>query len=369
MMEADYVLAQRLQAEEQGELTIEERSKLFIELMDKRKKHFAKLRAEEIRRKPPTKAQKRNQMCTYLKNVANYKHKVMEGSKSKVEGSKKRTREELESDKSKKQKIDENVQAEVDDEVEMKKHMEIVSDDEVAIDAIPLATKSPIIVDWRIIKEGKMGYIQIINADRSSRRSEEAYERVLWGDLKVMFEPDVESENMHIFMLVEKKYPLTPATIIKMLKKKLQTEHWNEMYYQLLKLMTKQCKNPAEAVNTACYVQNRVLVTKPHNKTPYELFLGREPALGFMRPFGCPVTIHNTIDHLGKFDGKADEGFFVRYSINSKAFRVFNSRTRIVEENLHVQFSENTPNIAGTGPNWLFDIDALTKSMNFKQLL
>ncbi|GJV53682.1 putative ribonuclease H-like domain-containing protein [Tanacetum coccineum] len=125
----------------------------------------------------------------------------------------------------------------------------------------------------------------------------------------------------------------------------------------------------AEAVNTACYVQNRVLVTKPHNKTPYELFLGRKPALGFMRPFGCPVTILNTIDHLGKFDGKADEGFFIGYSINSKAFRVFNSRTRIVEENLHVQFSENTPNIAGSGPNWLFDIDALTKSMNYKPVV
>ncbi|GJR24383.1 ribonuclease H-like domain-containing protein [Tanacetum coccineum] len=125
----------------------------------------------------------------------------------------------------------------------------------------------------------------------------------------------------------------------------------------------------AEVVNTACYVQNRVLVIKPHNKTPYELFLGRKPALGFMRPFGYPVTILNTIDHLGKFDGKADEGFFVGYSINSKAFRVFNSRTRIVEENLHVQFSENTPNIVGSGPNWLFDIDALTKSMNYKPVI
>ncbi|GJR48590.1 putative ribonuclease H-like domain-containing protein [Tanacetum coccineum] len=136
------------------------------------------------------------------------------------------------------------------------------------------------------------------------------------------------------------------------------------------KTMNKLVKgNLAEAVNTACYVQNRVLVTKPHNKTPYELFLGRKPALGFMRPFGCPVTILNTIDHLGKFDGKADEGFFVGYSINSKAFRVFNSRTRIVEENLHVQFSENTPNIAGSGPNWLFDIDALTKSMNYKPVV
>ncbi|GJS78504.1 putative ribonuclease H-like domain-containing protein [Tanacetum coccineum] len=125
----------------------------------------------------------------------------------------------------------------------------------------------------------------------------------------------------------------------------------------------------AEAVNTACYVQNRVLVIKPHNKTPYELFLGRKPALSFMRPFGCPVTILNTIDHLGKFDGKADEGFFVGYSTNSKAFRVFNSRTRIVKENLHVQFSENTSNIAGSGPNWLFDIDALTKSMNYKPVV
>ncbi|GJT56999.1 putative ribonuclease H-like domain-containing protein [Tanacetum coccineum] len=125
----------------------------------------------------------------------------------------------------------------------------------------------------------------------------------------------------------------------------------------------------AAAINTACYVQNRVLVTKPHNKTPYELFLGRKLALGFMRPCGYLVTILNTIDHLGKFDGKADEGFFVGYSINSKAFRVFNNRTRIVEENLHVQFSDNIPNIARSGPNWLFDIDALTKSMNYKPVV
>ncbi|GKA02659.1 reverse transcriptase domain-containing protein [Tanacetum coccineum] len=125
----------------------------------------------------------------------------------------------------------------------------------------------------------------------------------------------------------------------------------------------------AEAVNTACYVQNKVLVIKPHNKTPYELFLGRKPALSFMRPFGCPVTILNTLDHLGKFDGKADEGFFVGYSVNSKAFRVFNSRTRIVEESLHITFLENKPTIAGSGPEWIFDIDTLTKSMNYKPVV
>ncbi|GKF60507.1 retrovirus-related pol polyprotein from transposon TNT 1-94, partial [Tanacetum coccineum] len=88
-----------------------------------------------------------------------------------------------------------------------------------------------------------------------------------------------------------------------------------------------------------------------------------------MRPFGCPVTILNTIDHLGQFDGKADEGFFVGYSTNSKAFRVFNSRTRIVEENLHVKFSEDTPNIAGSGPNYLFNIDALINSINYKPVI
>ncbi|GJU85359.1 putative ribonuclease H-like domain-containing protein [Tanacetum coccineum] len=77
----------------------------------------------------------------------------------------------------------------------------------------------------------------------------------------------------------------------------------------------------AEAVSTACYVQNRVLIVKPHNKTPYELFRGFKPAIGFMKPFGCHVTILNTLDNLGKFDGKSDEGFFVRYSLSSKAFR------------------------------------------------
>ncbi|GJU04138.1 putative ribonuclease H-like domain-containing protein [Tanacetum coccineum] len=88
----------------------------------------------------------------------------------------------------------------------------------------------------------------------------------------------------------------------------------------------------AEAINTACYVQNRVLITKPHNKTPYELLIGRPPNLDFMRPFGCLVTILNTLDHLGKFEGKADEGFLVGYSVNK----------------------------------WLFDIDSLTKSINYE---
>nr|GEX51931.1 hypothetical protein [Tanacetum cinerariifolium] len=123
-----------------------------------------------------------------------------------------------------------------------------------------------------------------------------------------------------------------------------------------------------KAVNTACYVQNRVLVTKPQNKTPYELLHGRIPSITFMRPFGCPVTILNTLDLLGKFNRKVDEGFLVGYSVSSKAFRVFNSRTRIVQETLHIIFLENKPNVASSGPTWLFDIDTLTKTMNYQPI-
>ncbi|GJZ68841.1 hypothetical protein Tco_0632391 [Tanacetum coccineum] len=288
MMEADFELALRLQAQEPGEITIEERSKLFVELMNKRKKHFAKLRAEEIRRKPPTKAQKRNIMFTYLKNMGRYKHNQLK-SKSYDEIQKLFDREmkRLESDVSKKQKAGEQVEAEKDnyqEEEEMKNHMEIVVDEEeIAIKAILLATKPLVIVEYKIDKEGKIGYFKLIRADGSTKRyssmiqmlqnidredletlwklvkakhentrPEENYERVLWGDLKVMFEPDVESrvwrdlqgynvtvwklfssngvhferfQNLHIFMLVEKKCPITPATMTMMFNRKLQADH------------------------------------------------------------------------------------------------------------------------------------------------
>ncbi|GJS55029.1 putative ribonuclease H-like domain-containing protein [Tanacetum coccineum] len=95
----------------------------------------------------------------------------------------------------------------------------------------------------------------------------------------------------------------------------------------------------------------------------------KTPTLSFMRPFGYLVTILNNKDHLGEFDGKADEGFFIVYSLNNKAFRVFNSRTRIVEENLHIRFSESIPNVVGSGPDWLFDIDALTRTMNYEPIV
>nr|GEV79890.1 uncharacterized mitochondrial protein AtMg00810-like [Tanacetum cinerariifolium] len=89
----------------------------------------------------------------------------------------------------------------------------------------------------------------------------------------------------------------------------------------------------AKALNTACYVQNKVLVIKPYNKTPYELFNERFPTIRFLRPFGCHVMILNTLDHLGKFDANGDK------------------ENRCIEK--------------GTGPDLLFNIDTLTNSMNY----
>ncbi|GJT36130.1 hypothetical protein Tco_0926549 [Tanacetum coccineum] len=68
----------------------------------------------------------------------------------------------------------------------------------------------------------------------------------------------------------------------------------------------------------------------------------------------------------GKFEGKADEGLLVGYSVNSKAFKAFNTRNSKVKENLHIKFLENKSNVIGSGLEWLFDIDSLTKSMNYE---
>ncbi|GJW04293.1 putative ribonuclease H-like domain-containing protein [Tanacetum coccineum] len=220
-----------------------------------------------------------------------------EGSETREESSSKRAGDELEQENAKKQKMDDDQEA-----AKMKELIKnIPNKEEVAVDAIPLATKPPSIVDWKIVKEGKISYYQIIRADRSSRRysafiqmlrsfdredletlwklvkakhgytrPEEGYESVLWGDLKTMFEHHVEDavwrnlreskvlvwklfdscgvhfvrfQNLHVFMLVEKRYPLTPATITDILNKKPQADHFIEMGYQLLKLITKQLKN------------------------------------------------------------------------------------------------------------------------------
>ncbi|GKB71992.1 hypothetical protein Tco_0933404 [Tanacetum coccineum] len=159
------------QREEEANLISWDNTQAMMELMDKSKKHFAKLRAEEIGRRPPTKAQKRNQMCTYLKNMANYKHsqlknksfeeiqmlfdntmkwvdsfvpmdsEVVKGSKSQVGGSKKRTRKELDEESVKRQKLEDDAE-----KTELKVCLEIVPDDDSVVNVESLAIKYPIVV-------------------------------------------------------------------------------------------------------------------------------------------------------------------------------------------------------------------------------
>ncbi|GJU30008.1 hypothetical protein Tco_1173597 [Tanacetum coccineum] len=190
-VEVDYQLAQRLQGQEQEEFFDAEKAILFVQLLEKRRKFFAAKRAEEKRNKPPTKAQQRSIMTTYLKNMAGWKPKdlknksfeniqelfdkamkrvkifvdmdtelVKESSKkgeaeTTQESSSKRAGEALEQESSKKQKMDDDKETE-----ELKQCIEIISDDgdDVAIEATPLSTKSPTILDYKIYKEGKKSY-------------------------------------------------------------------------------------------------------------------------------------------------------------------------------------------------------------------
>ncbi|KAJ9541607.1 hypothetical protein OSB04_028113 [Centaurea solstitialis] len=97
----------------------------------------------------------------------------------------------------------------------------------------------------------------------------------------------------------------------------------------------------AEAVSTACYTQNRTLIVKRTGKTAYEMVEQRKPNIDFFRVFGCKCYVLNDRDNLGKFDPKSDESIFIGYSHNSKAYRVFNKRTRTILESSNVDFSES----------------------------
>ncbi|GJQ93492.1 hypothetical protein Tco_0004631 [Tanacetum coccineum] len=268
-----YMVLETAKRRRQEELTVDEKATLFQQLLEKRRKHFAAKRAEEKRNRPPTRAQQRSIMCTYLKNMAGWKpkdlksksfaniHKTKVGRWPEMEDVQeadvmkevprkqryhkkavpKRTGDELEQENAKKQKVDDDQEV-----AKMKELMKIVPDEEeVAVDAIPLATKPP--------------SIKLVKANHGYTRPEEGYERMLWGYLKIMFEHHVEDavwrnlrenkvlvwklfdscgvhfvrfQNLHVFMLVEKRYPLTPATIIDILNKKLQADHWNEIFYE-----------------------------------------------------------------------------------------------------------------------------------------
>ncbi|GJZ77785.1 putative ribonuclease H-like domain-containing protein [Tanacetum coccineum] len=108
--------------------------------------------------------------------------------------------------------------------------------------------------------------------------------------------------------------------------------------------------------NFITFVENqltkKVKAIRPHNKTPYELLSGKVPNISHLKPFGCHVTILNTSDHLGKFEGKANEGFLVGYSAHSKAYRVYNLSNKKIEETLNLRYMEDKPNVQGLGHEW-----------------
>ncbi|KAK2398040.1 putative mitochondrial protein [Trifolium repens] len=99
----------------------------------------------------------------------------------------------------------------------------------------------------------------------------------------------------------------------------------------------------AEAVNTACYIQNRIYIRPILNKTTYELFKGRKPNISYFHQFGCTCYILNNKAYKRKFDAKACKGIFIGYSERSKAYKVYNSETNTVEESIHVRFDDKEP--------------------------
>ncbi|GKD57882.1 hypothetical protein Tco_1291269, partial [Tanacetum coccineum] len=181
-------LAQRLQAQEKEELIDEEKARLFVQFLEQRRKHFTTKRAEEKRNKPPTQALQIKIMCTYLKNMDGKKPKDLKNKSFDsiqkmfdkafkrvntfvdfktylVEGSLKRAGTELEQESIKKQKVDEDKET-----AELQSLIKVIPDEkEVAIDVLPLPTKPPTIVDWKIHTEGKKRYYQIIRADGKSQ--------------------------------------------------------------------------------------------------------------------------------------------------------------------------------------------------------
>ncbi|GJX91368.1 hypothetical protein Tco_0344694 [Tanacetum coccineum] len=177
-----------------------------IQLMGKSYDEIQKLFDKEMKRV--------NTFVAMSSEAQESKEKKEEGSKEKAKGSikkmlgRKRAGKEQQQESSKKQRmeedkeIDEVEEIEEDDEAELKKHLVIKKDDDIAIDVIPLATKPPVIVDYKLLKEGIMGIDiedlltpwKLVKTKHGDIRPEDEHKRVLWGDFKVMFEPDIRSK-------------------------------------------------------------------------------------------------------------------------------------------------------------------------------
>ena len=178
-----------------------------------------------------------------------------------------------------------------------------------------------------------------------------------------------EFKNADLIALCESKGIKREYSVARTPQQNGVAERKNRTLIEAARTMLADSKLPTmfwtEAVSTACYVLNRVSITQPHNKTPYELVTGKLPVISYFKPFGCHVTILNTSDHLGKFEGKADEGFVIGYSSHSKAYRVYNVTAKKIQETLNLRFLEDRPNIQGQGYAWYFDLDYLTDHLGY----
>nr|GEZ06249.1 hypothetical protein [Tanacetum cinerariifolium] len=230
---------------------------MLVELIEKRKKHFASLRAQEKRNKPPTKAQMRSQMCTYLRNMGGYKHShlkvrsydevknlfdremrkingfiAMDSEAQKSSGkeaqasSTKRTAESLESDIFKKQKV--------------------------LIEATPISSRSPTIIDYKIHKERKKNYFKIIRAYGNSQvyqTFEKMFKNfnredveVMWAIVKERFkkEKPVDDINNLLFRTLKPMFEHNVEDVIWTYQQGLaKVDHDVEMAYDLLRFIRK----------------------------------------------------------------------------------------------------------------------------------
>nr|GEX57022.1 putative ribonuclease H-like domain-containing protein [Tanacetum cinerariifolium] len=182
----------------------------------------------------------------------------------------------------------------------------------------------------------------------------------------------IEFKNAHMIALCGSKGIKREYSNAKTLQQNGVAERKNKTLIEAARTMLADSKLPTmfwtEAVRTACHVMNQVSVTSPHNKTPYALLTRNIPSIRYLIPFGCHVTILNTSDHLGKFDGKADEGYIVGYSASNKAYKVYNVPNKRVEESMNLRLLEEKPNVQGLGHEWYFDLDYLTDTLGYKHV-
>ncbi|KAI3523650.1 hypothetical protein L1887_01930 [Cichorium endivia] len=175
------------------------------------------------------------------------------------------------------------------------------------------------------------------------KQSEVLYDmkvKQLWSD------HDVEFRNQTLEDFCEEKGILQNFSAVRTPEQNGVAERRNRTLIEAGRTMVVDAGLPltfwAEAVNTACYTQNRSIIFKRHGKTAYEILKGRSPDISYFHAFGCACFILKQGEHQSKFEAKSDDGIFLGYSAISKAFRVFNVSKRKVIESIHVRFDEST---------------------------